>query len=58
MSLNAVYQLLEKAQDQLRELDPAAYPPPQHELVAKLREQVDAAVELAFAAGNEGEPQG
>lgn len=58
MSLTEVYKQLEKAQDELRELDTSAYPPKQREAVELLSRNVDAVVELAFLAGNLGEPTG
>lgn len=58
MPLTQVYKLLERAQDELRGIDPDALTPAQRAPVDRLREQLDATVELAFLAGNAGEPQG
>jgi hypothetical protein len=56
--LTKVYQLLEQAQDELRAIAPEQLAAAQRPAVDRLREHLDVTVELAFAAGNAGEPQG
>ena len=58
MPLTEVYKLLERAQDELRAVDASVLRPDQREAVELLTKNVDAVVELAFLAGNLGEPQG